>query len=263
MWGWDHSVGVGSGGGLPIILYLKSILIILGKVQDKCTEIGCELMYHLAFSPLTNPIKHPSRGMKFPLRRNKSSFTLHGNPESLCCLTHRGPYAGQISADYVCSSLYKRGNERRALTMGSAPTKENMESRFTLLLFSLHNERTADGWFLSDLFVWDTRETSIFFQEIQTLVSGDQEKRRRKGDRCYMDLLCSLNHKDDRRHTQQLPYWQVCQDASIPTHFTKWRNKQVRPPVRTGLGIVKIWNISNMIWYNRSFSFVNPLLKLQ
>lgn len=147
----------------------------------------CELMYYLAFSPLTNPINHPSRGMKSPLRRNKNPFTLHNKPESLYCLTQRGeishshcPYAGQISADYVCSSLYKRGNERRALTMGSTPTKENMESRFTLLLFSLHNERRADGDFYLT-FLSGIPERRLICQQIQTLFSRGQEKRRRKG----------------------------------------------------------------------------------
>lgn len=179
-------------------------------------------MYYLAFSPLTNPIKHPSRGMKSPLRRNKSPFTLHDKPESLYCLTQRGEishshclYTGQIGADYVCSSLYKRGNERRALTMGSTPTKENMESRFTLLLFSLHNERTADGWFLSDLFVWDTRETSNLSANTDSLLQRPGEEKKKRLTLLHGPLVLFKPRRRQKLHIRAAIYSQACQHTNM------------------------------------------------
>lgn len=68
-------------------------------------------------------------------------------------------------------------------------------------------------------------ERHWIFQEIQTLFSGDQEKRRRKGNHCYMDLLCSINHKDDRSHTQQLPY--ADKYAKTPAYQRILQNEEI------------------------------------
>ena len=92
-------------------------------------------------------------------------------------------------------------------------TKENMESRFALLLSSLHNRRRADRRFLSDLFS-GLPQRRLFFQGTQTFSAlkarGKEEEK--ANIVTWTSSMYSSNHKATRS---------TCKNCHIHTYTMK------------------------------------------